>query len=181
MTGGFDLVSVEATEPRHVEFFLRHRNPPAMIAYGMLDVAASNPKSISGNAFPLGPNVPPEALRIDRATRGAVVGRVAAMLDSFYYSPAIGKQLSDTLHARPARGTDDRYRTGPGLAIRLSEDVAAIAHDKHLGIRYSVPTIPRDPPTGEVPPTPSRASLDETNCGFKQVEQLDGNVGYLRF
>src|SRR3989449_5765882 len=88
MTGGFDLVRVDVSEPRHVEFFLRPRNTPAMIAYGMLDVAAGNPTSISGNAFPLGPNVSPEALRIDRATRSAVVGRAAAILDSFYFSPA---------------------------------------------------------------------------------------------
>ena len=175
MTGGFDLVSVEVSEPRHVEFFLRHHNTPAMIAYGMLDVAAGNPTSISGNAFPLGPNVPTEALRIDRATRVAVVGRAAALLDSFYYSPAIGKQLSDTLRARLARGVYDRYRNGPGLALRLNSDLAEIAHDTHLGIRYSVSTNPPKEPAGEAPPR------DETNCGFKKVEQLDGNIGYLRF
>jgi len=180
MTGGFDLVSVEVSEPRHVEFFLRHHNTPAMIAYGMLDVAAGDPTSISGNAFPLGPNVSTEVLRIDRATRVAVVGRAAAILDSFYYSPAIGKQLSDTLRARLARGAYDRYRNGPGLALRLNDDLAEIAHDKHLGVRY-VPTLPPKPPAGEAPPAPSRADVDESNCGFKKVEQLDGNVGYVRF
>ena len=180
MTGGWDVVSVEVSEPRHVEFFLRPRNDVRMTAYGMLDVAAGSPTKISGNAFPLGPNVPTEALRIDRATRVAVVGRAAAILDSFYFSPAIGKQLSDTLRARLARGAYDRYRNGPGLALRLNDDLAEIAHDKHLGVRY-VPTLPPKPPAGEAPPAPSRADLDETNCGFKKVEQLDGNVGYLRF
>ncbi len=181
MTGGFDLVSVEVSEPRHVEFFLRHHNTPAMIAYGMLDVAAGNPPSISGNAFPLGPNVPTEALRIDRATRVAVVGRAAALLDSFYYSPAIGKQLSDSLRARLARGAYNRYKAGPGLAIRLNADLAEIAHDRHMGIRYSVPALPPKWPDGEAPAAPSREDLDESNCGFKKVEQLDGNVGYVRF
>ena len=181
MTGGWDVVSVEVSEPRHLEFLLRPRNTPAMIAYGMLDVVPGNPTKVSGNAFPLGPNVATEALRIDRSTRIAVVGRAAAVLDSLYFSPEIGKRMADSLRARLARGAYDRYRTGPGLALRLNDDVAAIAHDKHLGIRYSVPTIPRDVPTGEAPPTPSRASLDETNCGFKKIEQLDGNVGYLRF
>src|SRR2546425_1782982 len=180
MTGGWDVVSVEVSEPRRVEFFLRPRNDVRMTAYGMLDVAAGSPTRISGNAFPLGPNVPTEALRIDRATRVAVVGRAAAILDSFYFSPAIGKQLSDTLRARLARGAYDRYRNGPGLALRLNDDLAEIAHDKHLGVRY-VPTLPPKPPAGEAPPAPSRAELDETNCGFKKVEQLEGNVGYVRF
>jgi peptidase S41-like protein len=180
MTGGWDVVSVEVSEPRHVEFLLRPRNDPSMTAYGLLDVAPLNPTSISGNAFPLGPNVSTEALRIDRATRVAVVGHAAAILDSFYFSPAIGKQLSDSLRARLGRGAYDRFRNGPGLALRLNDDLAEIAHDKHLGIRY-VPTLPPQRLAGEPPPAPSRADLDETNCGFKKVEQLDGNVGYVRF
>src|SRR2546425_10373621 len=68
MTGGFDLVRVDVSEPRHVEFFLRPRNTPAMIAYGMLDVAASKPTRISGQALPLGPHLPAEGRRIHRTT-----------------------------------------------------------------------------------------------------------------
>jgi len=109
-----------------------------------------------------------------------VVGRAAAVLDSFYFSPELGKRMADSLRARLARGTYDRYRNGPGLALRLNADLAEIAHDKHLGISY-VPTPPPKQPAGEAPPAPSHADLDETNCGFKKVEQLDGNIGYLRF
>jgi len=180
MTGGFDLLRVEVSEPRHIEFVMRHRND-AMTGYGTLDVAADNPRQINGTGFPLGPNVSPESLHIDRATRAAVVGRAAAILDSFYYSPAIGKQLSDSLHARLARGAYNRYTAGPGLAIRLNADLAEIAHDRHMGIRYSVPALPPKWPDGEAPAAPSREDLDESNCGFKKVEQLDGNVGYVRF
>src|SRR6267154_674145 len=43
MTGGFDLLRVEASEPRHIEFVIRHRNDPTT-GYGMLEVAADNPK-----------------------------------------------------------------------------------------------------------------------------------------
>jgi len=179
MTGGFNLLRVEVSEPRHIEFVMRHRNDP-MTGYGMLEVAADNPKQINGNAFPLGPNVSVDSLRIDRATRAAVIGRAAALLDSFYYSPAIGKQMSDSLHARLARGAYNRYVAGPGLAIRLNDDLAEIAHDKHMGVRY-VPTPPPKSSAAEAPPAPSRTDLDETNCGFKKVEQLEENVGYVRF
>ncbi len=180
MSGGFELLSVEVSEPRHVEFIFRHRNGP-MVGYGTIDVSPSDPTWIGGTGFPLGPNVTTEALRIDRATRAAVVGRAAAILDSFYFSPAIGKQLGDSLRARLARGAYDRYRNGPGLALRLNADLAEIAHDTHMGIRYSVPALPPKWPDGEAPAAPSRADLDESNCGLKKVEQLDGNVGYVRF
>lgn len=180
ISGGFDLLSVELSEPQHVEFMFRHRNGP-MVGYGTVDVSPSDPKWIGGTGFPLGPNVSTEVLRVDRATRVAVVGRAAAILDSLYFSPAIGKQLSDSLRTRLARGAYDRFRNGPGLALRLNADLAELAHDQHLGVRYSVPAVPPKWPAGDAPPIPSREDLDETNCGFKKVEQLDGNVGYVRF
>jgi hypothetical protein len=180
MTGGFNLLRVEMSEPRHIEFVMRHRNDP-MTGYGMLEVAADNARQINGTGFPLGPNVSPESLRVDRATRAAVVRRAAAILDSFYYSPAIGKQLSDSLHARLARGAYNRYTAGPGLAIRLNADLDEMVHDRHLWVRYSIERMPPKGSAGEAPAGPSREELDEINCGFKRVEQLDGNVGYIRF
>jgi retinol-binding protein 3 len=179
MTGGFDLLSVEVSEPRHIEYVMRHRNDP-MTGYGTLDVAASNPKQINGTGYPIGPNVSVASLRIDRATRAAVVLRAAAILDSFYYSPTIGKQLSDSLHARLGRGAYNRYTTGPGLGIRLNAELDALVHDRHLWVRYSVSPLPPERPAEQAPPLPSREGLDETNCGFTKVEQLDGNIGYLR-
>src|SRR2546430_518042 len=179
MTGGFNVLRVEVSEPRHIEFVMRHRND-AMTGYGTLEVAADNPRQIDGTGFPLGPNVSPESLRVDRATRAAVVGRAAAMLDSLYYSPAIGKRLSDSLHARLARGAYNRYTAGPGLAIRLNADLDEMVHDRHLWGRYSIERIPPEG-SGEAPAGPSREELDEINCGFKEVEQVDGNVGCLRF
>jgi len=180
MTGGFELLRIEVSEPRHIEFLLRFRKP-GMVGYGALDVTPGDPTRVGGDLQPLGPNVSADAIRIDRATRAAVVGRAASILDSFYFSPAIGKQLSDSLRARLARGVYNRYPNGPGLALRLNADLAEIAHDKHLGLRYSVPPLPPERSAGEAPPIPSREDLDENNCGFKKVEQLDGNVGYVRF
>jgi retinol-binding protein 3 len=180
MTGGFDLLRIEVSEPRHIEFLLRFRKP-GMVGYGALDVTPGDPTRVGGDLQPLGPNVSAEALRVDRATRAAVVGRAAALLDSFYFSPAIGKLLSDSLRARLTRGAYNRYTTGPGLGIRLKADLDAIAHDRHLWVRYSVSPLPQEGSAGEAPPIPSREGLDETNCGFKKVEQLDGNVGYVRF
>jgi peptidase S41-like protein len=180
MTGGFDLLRIEVSEPRHIEFLLRFRKP-GMVGYGALDVTPGDPTRIGGDLQPLGPNVSAEALRIDGGTRAAVVGRAAAVLDSFYFSPAIGKQLSDSLRARLARGAYNRYTTGPGLGIRLKADLDAIAHDRHLWVRYSVSPLHPERSAGEAPPIPSREDVDENNCGFKKVEQLDGNVGYVRF
>jgi len=186
MSGGFDLLTVEVSEPRHIEFFLRHRKDP-MVAYGSLDVSPGNPARVGGTLQPLGPNVSPTALRIDRASRARVVGRVAALLDTFYVSPEVGKRISDSLRVRLARGAYDGYANGAGLANRLNAELHEIARDHHLRIWYSARPQPREPAAAKAPAAPSpeevareRSAMDEINCGFRKAEQLDGNIGYLR-
>jgi len=177
MTGGLDLLSVEASEPRHVEFMTRFRLAP-MVGYGALEVSAGDTSRVSGYLFPLGMNVSRDDIRIDAPTRDRVVGRLAALLDSFYVSPEVGKRMSDSLHARLKRGAYDRYPNGPTLAIHLRADLDDIAHDKHLQILYSL--LPRGPE-----PQPDTViqhrRLREADCPVWATERLEGNVGYLRF
>jgi hypothetical protein len=123
-------------------------------------------------------NVSESDIRIDAPNRERVVGRLAGLVDSFYVSPEVGKRMSDSLHARLQRGVYDRYSNGASLAIGLRADLDAIAHDKHLQIFYSL--LPRGPA-----PSPQRAAPEpresEANCPVWKTEQLEGNVGYLRF
>lgn|SRR2546422_8056247 len=91
MTGGFDLLRVEVSEPRHIEFFLRHRNDPT-VGYGVFEVASDNPTVLSGTAFPLGPSVSPESVRLDARARARVVRRLAALLDAVYVLPEVGNR-----------------------------------------------------------------------------------------
>src|SRR5213080_257219 len=177
MTGGLDLLSVQVSEARHVEFMTRFRAGP-MVGYGALDVLAADTSHVSGYLFPLGMNVSVDDIRIDAPTRERVVGRLAALLDSFYVSPEVGKRLSDSLHARLKRGAYDRYTNGPTLAIHLRADLDDIAHDKHLQILYSL--LPRGP--GPQPDTVTQHRRERAaDCPVWATERLEGNVGYLRF
>ena len=120
MTGGLDLLSVQVSEPRHVEFMTRFRAGP-MIGYGALDVSAADTSRVSGYFFPLGINVSADDIRIDAPTRTRVVRRLAALLDSFYVSPEVGKRMrilctrgsnevsiTGTRTARPSRSISGR-------------------------------------------------------------------------
>src|SRR5256884_5997008 len=90
MTGGLDLLSVEVSEPRHVEFMTRFRLGP-MVGYGAIDVSAADTSRVTGYLFPLGMKVSRDDIRIDAPPRERVVGRLAALLASVYVSPAVGK------------------------------------------------------------------------------------------
>ena len=177
MTGGIDVLSAPVNEPRHIEFMTRFRNGP-MVGYGAVDVSPDDPSRLSGYLFPLGMNVSLDDIRIDAPTRGRVVGRLAALLDSFYVSPEVGRRMSDSLHVRLARGVYGRYTNAASLAIGLRAELDAIAHDKHLQILYSL--LPRGPATPQQTAAPQRRE-SEANCPAWTAEPLDGNVGYLRF
>ncbi len=186
-TGGFDLLSIERNEPRHIEFFVRERGGPTT-AVGEFELPATGERPIVGPRLQaLGPNMPVSAMRIDGATRARVVNRAAALLDSFYVFPDVARRMGDSARARLARGAYDRDDSGIAFARHLTDDFAAVAHDKHLNVRFSGRAIPVDrdnagpttPPPDEV--ARHRRESDESNCSFEKVERLEGNVGYLKF
>ena len=189
-TGGFNLISIERSEPRHVEFMVRERKSP-MTAYGVIDVSATGPARIKArNLQAVGPNASAAALRIDAAGRARAVAGAAALLDTFYVFPDVAKRMGDSLRARLARKDYDAYTNGVMFATRLNDDLAEIAHDKHMHVNYSAQPLPVEKPRspGAPPPEPSpedsareRAFMAKINCGFVKSEVLPGNIGYLKF
>ncbi|HET7187772.1 MAG TPA: S41 family peptidase [Gemmatimonadaceae bacterium] len=188
VTGGFDLLSIERSEPRRIEFYVRERGGPTT-AVGDISIPLTGAHRIVGPRMQaLGPNIPVSAIHIDAATRARVVNAAAASLDSFYVFPDVAKRMGDTARARLARGDYDGYDSGPAFAQRLADDFAAISHDKHLNVRFDARGLPPQRPETGAPaaPTPDdsardRREADERNCSFVKVERLEGNVGYLRF
>ncbi len=202
-TGGFDLVTVERSAPRHLEFTVRERKGPTT-AYGMLDMAADEPFRVLARRFqPMGPNVVAATLRIDAATRARTIAGAVARLDTFYVFPDVARRVADTLRARLARGAYDADGNGIAFAMRLDDELAELTHDKHLHLMYSVRPLPPAPP-GPAAGRPSsdrssdrspgrspgrspeeaareRQRLDAMNCGFDRAEVLPGGVGYLKF
>src|SRR5205085_3772593 len=65
---------------------------------------------------------------------------------------------------------------------KLTTDLQAVSHDKHLRVGYSSEPIPErqnaEEPTAEELDR-FQTFLRQTNFGFEKVERLPGNVGYL--
>jgi len=186
-SGGFDIVSIERSEPRHIELVVRERKTPATY-YGVVDLAPSDPIRVSGSTLaPMGPNADLSQLRVDAAARAKVIDGAIAQLDSFYVFPEVAKRIADSLRYWNAHGRYDSYAKSMSFAVKLNEDVRALSHDKHMRVDYSIrPFTPRPATAAPPAPTPedvarAQAQMDNMNCGFVKVEQLEGNVGYLRF
>src|SRR5690348_4143977 len=183
-TGGFQLLAIERSEPRRLEFIAKERAGQTT-AYGLMTVTDTGPVRVKDfRLAALGPNVSASELRIDAATRQRVIDGAIADLDSFYVFPDVAKRIADSLRARLAHGAYDAYANAMSFAFRLNDDVRAIGHDKHMRVDYSA----RPLPVQQASSTPSpdviarrQRQMDEMNCGFVKVEQLAGNIGYLKF
>ena len=186
MTGGFDLLTIERSEPYHIEFTVKERGSP-MRGYGMFDVSKSQPPRVTATPLlAIGTDGSMPTLGIDSATRVRVIAGAIAALDTFYVFPPVAKAMGDTLRARVARGEYGSYDNGIAFAVEINNQLREIAHDKHLSFNYSIRPIPAEPSGPEAPPSPEditrqRRQLESRNCGFVKAEQLEGNVGYLRF
>jgi hypothetical protein len=199
-TGGFDLLSVEHSDARRVEFTLRERGGPTT-AYGVLELADAAPARVAAFAVrALPPGASAAAVRIDAATRRQAVEAAAAKLDSFYVFPDVARRMGDTLRARLARGAYDGYGSGVAFALRLDHDLRRVARDKHLRVDFALQPPPPPPPPGAPaadvlvrgPGGPAAAPAaggpgvpggpgGAPDCAFRRAEILEGNVGYVKF
>ena len=184
-SGGFDVLSIERSEPRHIELVVRERNTP-QTGYAIVDLAPTDPIRVTSSTMMLlPPNADLSFLRVGAAARGRLIEGAIAQLDSFYVFPEVAKRMGDSLHAWNARGRYNADSTGFGFAAKLNADVRELSRDKHMRVDFSPRVIP-PLPAMLAPPTPEQRArnqqeMDRVNCAFVKAEQLEGNVGYVKF
>ena len=134
-------------------------------------------------AFAQGPRAEaqPDAV-IDAATRTAVIEGAVKSLNEAYVFPEVAKKMEQSLRDRLAKKEYDSVTDGRAMAEKLTTDLQAISHDKHLRVRYSVEPIPER--RNSDGPSPAelerfRNFMRQANYGFEKIERLQGNIGYL--
>jgi len=136
----------------------------------------------------LGARPEPEDMTIDDAVRAAVIEEAATELDESYVFPEVGTRMASMLLENQREGTYDAITSAKDFARRLTEDLQAISHDKHLRVRYEQEAMPPEEEghDEEAGPPPEvieqfRQRSARNNHGFVRVERLDGNIGYVDF
>lgn len=120
------------------------------------------------------PGPPPAPL--DAAGRTAVVNATADALRQRYIYPDVGKRAAEAIEAALAAGKYDEIVQSWGFAERLTADLAAIAHDKHMRVISTRSPAPvAAVATGVSPPElPPRS-----DGGVTRADRLPGNIGYI--
>ena len=123
-------------------------------------------------------------LSIDAATRTQVIDTILKRLNDSYVFPEIAKKMEQSIRERVDKKDYDQITSAKQFAVKLTEDLQSISHDKHLRVRYSHEAIPERGPRRE-PTTEEREQrrreLTWMNHGFAKVERLPGNIGYIEF
>ncbi|WP_372786179.1 S41 family peptidase [Phenylobacterium sp.] len=99
-----------------------------------------------------------------------VVAKAAAALADGYVYPDRGRQAGAALQKSLEAGNYAAIADKAAFAARLTADLQAVTHDKHMRVMDPGGPPPAGAPAG--PPPRSRA-------GFIRVDRLQGNIGYI--
>jgi hypothetical protein len=181
-TGGFDLLSIDKSEPLHIEYRVKEKNSETT-ALGKLDIKEGSAPTVTAfmlRAIPKGASV--SDFNIDGATRLRVIDGAIANLKEYYVFPETAKKMEEDVRTRQERGEYNSITNGDSFAAKLTKDFQEVSHDKHLRVNFSPVALPAGPP-GANPDGQAqyRKQMERINCGFVKVEQLPGNIGYLKF
>jgi hypothetical protein len=105
---------------------------------------------------------------LDADVRRSVVQGIAQRLASDYVSEPVGASMANLLVERLEGGLYDAITEANELAFVLTSDLRAVAHDKHLNVRYRSPGAGVRAPAGAY-----------SDTGIRKLEVLAGNVGYV--
>jgi hypothetical protein len=102
--------------------------------------------------------------------RQEVVASLGSALRERYVFPEVGARAAARIGAALAAGEYDGLDHA-AFAARLNSDVAAIAHDRHLTVRWQ-----GGPPPG---PPPGAPAMPRMEAGVVRADRLAGGIGYI--
>lgn len=180
-TGGFDLLSIDSSEPLQIRFRVKEKNGTTT-AIGDLLVKDGNPPTVESFGLrALPPGATPVNVVLDAALRKRVIDGIESNLTEYYVDAGVAGKMNAALDAHVKAGDYDSVTDGNAFAQKLTSDLRAISHDGHLRVDFNPfkMTAPHGPTAEDQ--TRLREQMLKNNCAFDKVEVLPGNIGYVKF
>jgi hypothetical protein len=125
---------------------------------------------------------------LDAAKKQAVVDEIASLLNKEYIFAETAKKMEETLRAMLKNGDFDKLDAAPAFAQAVSSTLSMVSKDGHIGFAFN-PALAADirrlmgQSEEEAKKVRERRLLESrrNNFGFRKVERLAGNIGYLDF
>ncbi len=134
------------------------------------------------------PGQEPKAQALDAAKKTAIVDEISSLLNRNYVFADTARKMEEALRARLKNGDFDKLETAPAFAQAVSNTLSMVSKDGHIGFAYN-PAAAEDirrlmgRSEEEAKQVRERRLLESRrdNFGFRKVERLGGNIGYVDF
>ena len=129
-----------------------------------------------------------KAPALDAAKKQAIVDEIATLLNKNYIFAETAEKLGDALRTKLAAGGFANVNEAPAFAQAVSQLLLDVGKDRHMGFAYN-PAMAEDlrrlmGRSEEEAKKVRERQLEEArrdNFGFRKVERLPGNIGYIDF
>lgn len=162
------LLIHSSLKQEHFEFHFVFENEEP---YGLDHIGIHGPISVDVAAAPSAP--------LTAETRKDTLERIAVKLEENYVFPETGAKMAAMLREKAKSDAYKDVERTEVFARTVTDDLRAICKDKHLTVRPGRPPGTDGDGPMRRPGGPDEARRD--NYGFRRVELLPGNIGYLRF
>lgn len=123
---------------------------------------------------------------IDAALQEDIIDSVTTTLNNFYVFPDVARKMDEVVRTNLRKGVYKDLTSLSAFHERLQTDMFAICQDRHFSISFISDEEIRES-SEELPEKEREAFRDRelrraayANFGFRKVEILDGNIGYLK-
>jgi len=135
-------------------------------------------------AHPHGVSV--DKIRLDAKSRSEVVQAVGKLLIDNYIFLETAEKMRDLISSRLEEGKYNEVQDVDEFARLLTEDLQSISKDKHIRVRYDQELVKRIRiQNSQSEEDKEKAKIEriererQQNFGYRKLEILDGNIGYL--
>lgn len=124
---------------------------------------------------------------LDTEAKLEVVTSISDILDKNYIFPETAQKMADYLNSQLQNGAYTTISDPIVFAEQMTKDLQSISNDRHLRVGYSPRQVEemREMEKNQLSPEEQDRIYFERligdNFGFKKVEQLPGNIGYIDF
>jgi hypothetical protein len=116
---------------------------------------------------------------VDGAMRTQVIDKLVAGLNQHYVFPETAKQIEALLRNRQHDGAYDMMLNGEQFAAQLTADMASVAHDRHMKVKFSLNPVRSDRALEAIVNAASPA-VPNHKYGVENVDHLSPAIGYMR-
>jgi retinol-binding protein 3 len=127
-----------------------------------------------------------ETFQMTPELRQAIIQDIPKLLDESYIYPDVAKKMGELIVKRFQEGAYNSLSDPKEFCKAVTVDMRSVSNDKHLSFAYAPEEVEQtrklkgqDENQKKEAEAKYLATIQEDNFGFRKVERLNGNVGYV--